>query len=160
MISFPNQRIITINRNIPNKSKDKKPFVMIYCSAIDQASKNLKGEVAFKLWLYLAGNTDGYTEAFSPQALKERLGVSLDSARDAFKQLVQKKYLVLDEGTKNRYSFYEKPKTNLSAVVMKKEFIDEDTNQIHILTFQELLTEVGNDKELANQLWNEAKNAQ
>ena len=43
---------------------------------------------------------------------------------------------------------------------MKKEFIDEDTNQIHILTFQELLTEVGNDKELANQLWNEAKNAQ
>ena len=156
MITFPNQRVITINRNIPNKSKDKKPFVMIYCSAIDQASKNLKGQVAFKLWLYLAGNTDGYTEAFSPQAIKDRLGVSLDSARDAFKQLVQKKYLVLEEGTKNRYQFYEKPKCNLSAIEVKKRFADEDEKEVH-LTYQELLEAVGYDKKQADDLWSEAE---
>lgn len=156
MITFPNQRVITVHRNIPNKSKDKKPFVMIYCSAIDQASKNLKGQVAFKLWLYLAGNTDGYTEAFSPQAIKDRLGVSLDSARDAFKQLVQKKYLVLEEGTKNRYQFYEKPKHNLSAIEVKKKFVNDDEKEVY-LTYQELLEAVGYDKEEADDLWSEAE---
>ena len=152
MISYPNQRIVTVNRKMPNKTKDKKPFITIYCSAVDQASRNLKGQVAFKLWLYLAGNTDGYTEAFSPQAIKDRFGVSLDGARDAFKQLVQKKYLVLEEGTKNRYMFFEKPKSNLSAVEIRKRFENDDGVEVH-LTYKELLEELSYDRDQANDLW-------
>lgn len=158
MITYPNQRIITVFRDMPNRkeNKDNKPFVMIYRSSIDQASKNLKGQVAFKLWLYLAGNTDSYTQGFSPQAIKDYMGVSLNSARQAFNQLVQKKYLIQEQGSKNRYKFYERPhNSNLKAVEARKRFLDDDEKEVH-LTYKELLEAVNDDKEQADRMWSEA----
>ena len=83
MITSPNQRVITINRDIPKKDSSK-PFAYIYIEAIQAASINLQGETAFKLFMYLSSNKDNYTFAWSPKAFGEAYGVSDKSARDAF----------------------------------------------------------------------------
>lgn len=54
---FANQKRFTITRNTPKKG-DKKPFITLYLDSIEEASRTLQGEVAFKLYLYLASNQE------------------------------------------------------------------------------------------------------
>lgn len=158
MISYPNQKVVSIKRNMPNKkqNKDNNPFLLVYCSSFKQASKNLKGQVAFKLWLYLVSNAEGFTIAFSPKAVHEQMGVSQDAVRDAFKQLVQNRYLIKDEEGKNRFTFYEHPFSSIVAKAGKRLFLDDNNNDV-ALTYKELLKQVNYNQKLAREMWNQAE---
>ena len=154
MITSPNQRIVSINRNTPKKESNK-PFAYIYCDAIQAASRNLQGETAFKLWMYLASNKHNYTFAWSPKAFSETYGCSEKSAREAFNQLIVKNYLI-PGSHKNDYYFQETPAASISAIAEKREFIDNDTNTLYYWTYAELLEQIKN-KQLADTLWQSAK---
>ena len=62
----------------------------------------------FKVFLYLAGNADGYTLAYSPQAISNELTISRGTASEARRSLEALGYI---EGHgKNHYTFYTKPR--------------------------------------------------
>ena len=67
----------------------------------------------------------------------------------------EKKYKIKEKC--NKYYFYETPvKNGIRSVQVKKEFIDEDTNEIYHWTYDELLAAVQNPT-LARELWETAK---
>lgn len=150
MITSPNQRIVSIFRDTPKKESNR-PFAYIYTNNIQEASRNLKGETAFKLWMYFASNKDNYTFAWSPKAFAETYGCSEKSAREAFNQLVSLSYLTTGNH-KNDFFFHETPPVSISAVEERREFIDNDTNTLYYWTYSELLEQVKN-KQTADALW-------
>lgn len=153
MITAPNQRTITINREKIVKGGNKR-YTLVYCDNMNQASRTLNGS-GFKLYMYFLSNADQYLSGFSPKAVKDAMGLSENTARDAWKELEDKKYIIKDKG--NKYYFYETPVLNgIRSVQVKKEFIDEDTDQIYHWTYDELLAAVQNPT-LARELWETAK---
>jgi hypothetical protein len=116
MITYPNQKIVHINKET---SSD---FLQVDKSAWMQAGQVLTYG-AFKLYLYLAGNQDGFDKALSPTDVEAKIGLSESTYRRSVKELTKEKYLVLKQG--NIYDFYTEPnetkedKTNdsLSPVV-------------------------------------------
>ena len=67
------------------------------------------------------------------------------SCRNAFKELKESGYI--DELDKTHYLFFEVPKKTLRLKPHeeRREFIDEDTGEIHRLTFKELNEIAGDD---------------
>ena len=107
MTSYPNQKHYTINRI--NPVTEKKQYLSITTENLAAASRNLSGEIAFKFYLYLCSNQDGYSFHYSPQHFANIYGVSLDSARRADEKLKEAGYLVPSADRKNGYDFYEVP---------------------------------------------------
>lgn len=64
---------------------------------------------ALKLWLYLSSNRDGWHMDLSSQDFVNKTGASRSQFAQAFALLVSKGYLVLREGTKVVYDFYQSP---------------------------------------------------
>ena len=62
----------------------------------------------FKVFLYLAGNADGYTLAYSPQAVSNELTISRGTASEARRSLETMGYIECHGG--NHYAFYTKPR--------------------------------------------------
>lgn len=144
---------------MPGKG-NKKPYLCAYTENIEAAAKDLT-PVAFKLWLYFASNQNEYMEGFSSANFSDKYGCDIKSAKAAFNILIEKKYLVLADGYKKRYVFYEKPQTDNAITIssaiglnlQKKRFVDEDTGEYYELTFKELVEACEGDKEIAKQLW-------
>lgn len=101
MIIYPNQRVVTIF-----KSDCSKDFLQINNQEWQAAASTLKTYSAFKLYLYFAGNKSGYTIALSHAAVEEAIGISENTYRAAFKELVECGYLTQVEGKKNMYAFH------------------------------------------------------
>ena len=107
--TFPNQRVVHINRDMPRK--DEGNFLLIKKQNLYNAYRNLNA-TALVLYLYLAGNKDGFDLALSPRAIQEEVGMPISTCNDQVKVLIRKGYLVqLKEGS-NIYNFYEVPKGN------------------------------------------------
>lgn len=109
----PNQRVVTINRNNPEKGG--KQFLSIYTETLAAASRILAGEVAFKLYIYLSANKDKYESYFSPQNFSNVYGCSVDAARKAFNQLEEKGFIV-NKGN-NHYEFYEEQQIEEEVII-------------------------------------------
>lgn len=101
MITYPNQRVVTVFK--PDCSKD---FLQINNQEWQAAASTLKTYSAFKLYLYFASNINGYSVALSPIAIEEAIGISENTYRAAFKELVECGYLTQVEGKKNMYVFH------------------------------------------------------
>lgn len=101
MITYPNQRVVTVFK--PDCSKD---FLQINNQEWQVAASTLKTYSAFKLYLYFASNMNGYSVALSPIAIEEAIGISENTYRAAFKELLEYGYLHKVEGKKNQYFFY------------------------------------------------------
>ena len=133
--TYANQRKIVINRVMPSGTKEA--YLCAYMKNIEAAAQNLKGEVAFKVYIYLLGNGNNFGVWFSPELIAKRYGVSADRIRKCFKELVEKGYLV-EEGH-NLYQFYEEPQTKklppLPSMKEKRVFIDSEGNN-HFLTYE------------------------
>lgn len=99
--SYPNQRIITINREAA-----KSDFLGIKNENWKAASCDL-GPHALRLYFYLAANANGFTLALSPADLLDSIGMARSTYYDQFRILVNKGYLVERGG--NRYTFFEVP---------------------------------------------------
>ena len=101
MITYPNQRVVTVF-----KSDCSKDFLQINNQEWQAAASTLKTYSAFKLYLYFASNINGYSVALSPIAIEEAIGISENTYRAAFKELVECGYLTQVEGKKNMYVFH------------------------------------------------------
>lgn len=106
-MKYANQRTMIIHRTSVKREEKGRKWMMCYCDQLEQAGKNIKGEVPLKLFLYLLTYSDGYELDFSPQQFVKKYNVSLDAARKAVKKLEECGYLV-DKG-KGCYEFFDTP---------------------------------------------------
>lgn len=133
----------------------KDPYLHIKRETIEQACRELKTPAAISVYLYLSSNKDGFTLGFSPKAISEAYGISEDSARNGFNKLIEKGFII--QNGKSHFIFSNTPKSKIKPKVMKKKsFTDDETGQIYLFSYQELLEAVGDVNE-ANKLWNEAQ---
>ena len=100
-MSVPNQRIVKIH-----KPKYRENFLQI---GIDewQAAVKVMTKCEFALYLYLAGNTDGFNLELSRQAFENATGYKKTAYNDAVNKLIQLGYIVHKGG--NFYHFYTSP---------------------------------------------------
>lgn len=99
--TFPNQRVIKINRE-----KAVSDFLGIKNSNWQAAARNLTPH-AMMLYFYLASNANNYELALSPAAIRQAIGMARSTYHDQFNVLVDKGYLVQTSG--NTFQFYETP---------------------------------------------------
>ena len=97
--TVPNQRGVRVHRERPTSD-----FLGIKNENWQAAARDL-GPYALALYLYFAANANGYQLAFSPTAVNEAIGMPASTARDQFKKLIAKGYLVPVNG--NGFDFFE-----------------------------------------------------
>ena len=107
-ITYPNQRVIKINRE-----SAKSDFLGIKNVNWQAAARDL-GAHALMLYLYLAANADGYNLALSPAAIRQAIGMPRSTYQDQFIKLIDRGYLV--QGSGNIYSFYETPQPSHASI--------------------------------------------
>lgn len=162
MNSYPNQNTFLINKeDVKQGSGKNRPYLTAYIDTIQTAAQNLTGN-SFKLYIYLLSNTNNYTSAFSPKDVADKYGCSIDSARDAFKTLINKGYLILIEGTKTKYIFKDvavatpKDISTFVNVLEKKQF--KIGNDVVEWTFEELKKALSKEtEETIKTIWEENK---
>ena len=103
----PNQRIVKVHRDMPGEKEGN--FLLIKKSNLYEAYRTLNA-TALCLYLYLAGNKEGFNLEFSPKAIRAELGMPESTCRDQFKVLVEKGYLVPKHESSNIFDFYETPR--------------------------------------------------
>lgn len=115
MNTVPNQKTIKTTK----EKCDKNNLYAAYnLNALNFAMKDLKGE-AFKLWLYIGKNQNGYTFALSPIDAINEWGIgSKSSYTRAVRELIDKGYLV--ETSPNHFTFYELPKMDSIEITVNK----------------------------------------
>ena len=69
------------------------------------AARNIRGDVAFKFYIYLCSMPNGYEFDYMPKEFSEAYGVSNASAYTAVDKLAKAGYLVESESRKNDYLF-------------------------------------------------------
>ena len=89
------------------KSERSKSYYQISTVNLREAMYNLKGN-AFKLYCYLGNNADGYNLDLYPCDFCNVANVSNSTYQDAFKELVEKGYLIKDADSKTMFWFMEK----------------------------------------------------
>lgn len=146
LITYANQRRITIHREVPKGTKEsKRSYVIAYNDNINDAMKNLSKATSFKVYMYMLGNVDNYHFALSTQDIADVCGMSKDTAKSAVNDLIEKGYLVLRE--KHSYDFYERPRgEELVAVEEKKKKFKTKAGKEIELTFAELAERVGEER--------------
>ncbi len=92
MVTYQNQKIIRIK-----KPKRDRKFLQINQKDMQAASRNLGG-AAFKLYMYLSGNNDGFEIALSQKRFEEAMGVSRNAYHRAVEELIQAGYIVQTDG--------------------------------------------------------------
>lgn len=98
MITYPNQKIITVN-----KTKCENDFIQVNNAAWQYACITLSYS-AFKIWLYMASNKNNYTFALSYEAINEAIPMSRNTYDNAIKDLKICGYLENIIGNKWRFS--------------------------------------------------------
>ena len=137
-VSVPNQRIITVKREMP-----KSDFLGIKNENWQAAARNLTPH-AMMLYFYLASNKNNYTFALSPAAVRQAIGMARSTYHDQFHNLVDKGYLVRVSG--NQYVFYEKPHTSPESnnVADAVSIVATDNTEINIIeTPNNLINNIG-----------------
>ena len=105
MPKVPNQREITVAKEPTDK---KHLYTANNLAALDEAAKRLQSKGGFKLYMYLAKNQDKYNFELSSSDFMQWSGLGYSAYTTAFKELEDKKYLILKEGTDTVYTFYDK----------------------------------------------------
>ena len=124
-MSVPNQKNIKISKEKCDKNH---LYATINLNALQNAMLNLKGE-AFKLWVFLSKNQDGYQFELSQKAAEE-WGIKKDAYYAAVKKLIEKHFLVPIHANSNIHEFSEIQKTDeeMEAIYEKQKVFSEYTN--------------------------------
>lgn len=101
MKTYPNQKVIHIQ-----KRSYEDNFLQVGNDEWQRAARDLSGS-ALKLYLYLAGNKDGYDLALSQKAVENATGLSKNTYHRAVEELETKGYLSCTKG--NVYAFSTSP---------------------------------------------------
>ena len=118
-MSVPNQKIVKVH-----KSKYNSHFLQIGISEWQEAIKAMC-QSEFALYLYLAGNADGFNLELSQKAFENATGYKKSSYHDALKKLEQLGYLIQIQG--NVWEFYTSPRRDSGQLPRNKTF-DEVQN--------------------------------
>ena len=110
--TVPHQKVVHVNRDMPDKNEGN--FLLIKKANLYAAYRDLNA-TALCLYLYLAGNMNGFDLAFSPKAIHNEMGLPESTCRDQFKLLENKGYLVPKHEKSNVYDFFEIPKDKKTA---------------------------------------------
>lgn len=105
MKTVPNQRIIKINKSPTDKQH---LYTTNNLQALFDAMYNLTSHCGFKLYMYLAKNQNNYDLALSSTDFCKSACCSMSAYNTAFKELVEKGYLIQKAGTKNIFTFVDK----------------------------------------------------
>lgn len=100
MITYPNQKIIHINKETSSN------FLQVDKDAWMNASENLTYN-AFRVYLYLAGNQNGFDLALSKKAIQAEIKMHDNTYKKVIKELQETGYLVQKQG--NIYDFFTVP---------------------------------------------------
>lgn len=155
--TYPNQRHIVINRDIPSKEKkDKGKFLSVYCNKITAAAQELS-EVPFKLYIYLLCNDDKFDLWFSPKLIATNFGVGESTVRKAFYTLMECGYII--ELDKNQFAFYEEPqKKSQIKITIEEEvrMIEQEDGTFEPYTYSKFcreLTAMGYAEPIIKEQW-------
>lgn len=107
MVTYPNQKIIKIDKLKRQKGQKNNPFSIVNVKACNAANYILKPG-AFRLYMYLMMNQDGYRLALSPSAIREAIGMSETQYRAALKELKYYGYMN-SKPCNGEHSMYEMP---------------------------------------------------
>lgn len=113
-MSVPNQKIVKVH-----KSKYNSHFLQIGISEWQEAIKAMC-QSEFALYLYLAGNADGFNLELSQKAFENATGYKKSSYHDALKKLERLGYLIQMQG--NIWEFYTSPRRNGRQIPLNRTF--------------------------------------
>lgn len=151
MLDFiPNQKIVRVNREKVDKvAAQGRLYLIAYQDNILTALKALS-HTAFKVYIYLLFNKDGYSVAYSPEYIHKQANICKETARKAFKELQDKGYIIKSD---RGLDFYEYPKqaAKLLPIGEKREFIDDETGEVFNYSYNQLVAAVGEEQAAA--LW-------
>ena len=102
--TVPNQKVVHVNRQ-----KCDKNFLQIRKDNWYAANKDLE-PYGLQLYLYIAGNRDGFDFALSQEAAEREAGIKKTSYHKYVNLMIEKGYLVPRKENSNVYDFYEVPK--------------------------------------------------
>ena len=102
--TVPNQKVVHVNRQ-----KCDKNFLQISKENWYAVNKDL-GPYGLQLYLYIAGNKDGFDLALSQEAAEQEAGIKKTTYHSYVKTLIAKGYLVPRKENSNIFDFYEIPK--------------------------------------------------
>lgn len=100
-------RTIYIHRDMPKENESN--FLLIKKANLFDAYRKV-GHTAMMLYLYLAGNADGFNLALSPTAIRKEMGYPESTCRKQTHTLIDKKYIVPKKEGSNIYDFFERAK--------------------------------------------------
>ena len=103
MATVPNQRKVIVHRE-----KCEKSFLQIKKENWFAANKDLE-PYGLQVYLYLAGNRDGFTLELSQEAAEREAGIKKTSFHKYVNLMIEKGYLVQRGDGSNLYDFYERP---------------------------------------------------
>lgn len=111
-MTVPFQRIVQIHKS----NIQKEPFLSISRKTLAAAYNDLNNAYSFFMYIYFCCNADNFSLEFSPLAIENEFGFSKSTARDHFKKLVEKGYLVQQNPESNIFHFYAEPKHLKDAI--------------------------------------------
>lgn len=103
MNTYYNQKVIHIN-----KQKFSSNYLVIGNNEITAATNNIKEYATFKVYLYFAGNVDGYEFGLSRKKITEAYNISEKTYKKAINKLEELGYLIKRED-EDIYDFYLTP---------------------------------------------------
>jgi DNA-binding MarR family transcriptional regulator len=117
--TVPNQHVYVIHRE-----KTKGSFIQIDKENFSKAYRDMsKSSAALGLYIWLVGNKDNFSFAFSPQAIENQLGMARSSCHGAVKKLEELGYLQ-QRPNSNIYDFYEVTTKNTNRKIIDSEMIN------------------------------------
>ena len=151
MIDFiPNQKVIKINREKVVKGlSGGRLYLVAYQDNLLNAMKTLS-HTAFKVYVYLLFQKDGYSVCYSPEYLHKAANMCKDTARKGINELIEKGYI---DKTERGYDFYEYPRRKpvIKPMGEVREFIDDETGEVFKYSYNQLVAAVGAEQAAA--LW-------
>lgn len=101
MITYPNQRVITIKENATTENN---AIILDYETTM-KAMRDLT-PTTFSVWIYLNAYENGYEFGLSITDICAKTGLSPSTAKKAINELIEKRYLVLQPNKTKYYNFY------------------------------------------------------
>lgn len=117
--TVPNQKTVIIHRDPPSKNEGN--FIQIKKDNLFRAYRELNA-TSLVVYLYLAGNQEGYQLALSPRAISQTVGMPESTIRDQINKLIAYGYLVPKREGSSVYEFYERPQPKAEAKKEEKSF--------------------------------------
>ena len=128
MATVPNQRKVYVHRE-----KCEKDFLQIKKENWYAANKDLE-PYGLQVYLYIAGNRDGFCLELSQEAAEREAGIKKTSFHKYVTLMIAKGYLVPRKEGSNTYDFYEKPQKKKEPVQeIKREKVDSSDELLRLL---------------------------